>query len=64
MALAAMRWLLPNYELCIDSPRRRRFGWFFLTAVGPLFWDQYDNAQRVDETGFGVRLRSYAWTED
>ena len=22
----------------------------------PVFWDQYDNAQRVDETGFGVRL--------
>jgi MGT family glycosyltransferase len=27
----------------------------------PLFWDQYDNAQRVDETGFGVRLRTYAF---
>ena len=22
----------------------------------PLFWDQYDNAQRLDELGFGVRL--------
>ena len=27
----------------------------------PLFWDQYDNAQRVDETGFGVRLQTYAF---
>jgi MGT family glycosyltransferase len=29
----------------------------------PLFWDQYDNAQRVDETGFGVRLRTYEFTD-
>jgi MGT family glycosyltransferase len=25
----------------------------------PLFWDQYDNAQRVHETGFGVRVDTY-----
>ncbi|MCX6424580.1 MAG: glycosyltransferase [Actinobacteria bacterium] len=29
----------------------------------PLFWDQYDNAQRMDELGFGVRLSTYAFTE-
>lgn len=29
--------------------------------VLPLFWDQYDNAQRVDETGFGVRLGTYSF---
>jgi MGT family glycosyltransferase len=28
-------------------------------VVLPLFWDQVDNAQRVDETGFGVRLPAY-----
>ncbi len=28
----------------------------------PLFWDQYDNAQRVDELGFGVRLDPYRCT--
>ena len=28
--------------------------------VLPLFWDQYDNAQRVHETGFGRRLPTYA----
>ena len=30
----------------------------------PLFWDQYDNAQRIDELGFGVRLPTYAFTDD
>ncbi|HTG47785.1 MAG TPA: glycosyltransferase [Actinomycetota bacterium] len=25
----------------------------------PLFWDQYDNAQRMDELGFGIRLATY-----
>jgi len=29
----------------------------------PLFWDQYDNAQRIDETGFGVRLPTYEFQE-
>jgi UDP:flavonoid glycosyltransferase YjiC (YdhE family) len=28
-------------------------------VVLPLFWDQVDNAQRVDETGYGVRLPAY-----
>ena len=31
--------------------------------VLPLFWDQYDNAQRVDETGFGIRLPTYAFDD-
>jgi MGT family glycosyltransferase len=32
-------------------------------VVLPLFWDQYDNAQRVHETGFGVRLDTYRFTD-
>jgi MGT family glycosyltransferase len=27
--------------------------------VLPIFWDQHDNAQRVDETGYGVRVPTY-----
>ena len=30
----------------------------------PLFWDQYDNAQRVHETGFGIRLATYSFADD
>ncbi|ROR46525.1 glycosyltransferase [Kitasatospora cineracea] len=30
----------------------------------PLFWDQYDNAQRIDELGLGVRLDTYRFTDD
>jgi UDP:flavonoid glycosyltransferase YjiC (YdhE family) len=32
-------------------------------VVLPLFWDQVDNAQRIDETGFGVRLATYDFEE-
>jgi MGT family glycosyltransferase len=31
--------------------------------VLPLFWDQYDNAQRVAECGFGVRLATYEFED-
>lgn len=30
----------------------------------PLFWDQYDNAQRMHELGFGVRLATYEFTPE
>ncbi|MBA3691150.1 MAG: glycosyl transferase [Actinobacteria bacterium] len=30
----------------------------------PLFWDQYDNAQRLAEMGFGERLPTYGWTRE
>jgi MGT family glycosyltransferase len=32
--------------------------------VLPLFWDQYENAQRVDELGFGIRLDTYGFADD
>ncbi|MET8051396.1 glycosyltransferase [Streptosporangium sp. NPDC005286] len=30
----------------------------------PLFWDQYDNAQRVHELGYGVRLSTYTFSDE
>jgi UDP:flavonoid glycosyltransferase YjiC (YdhE family) len=32
-------------------------------VVLPIFWDQHDNAQRIDETGFGVRLPTYSFRD-
>ncbi len=32
--------------------------------VLPIFWDQHDNAQRVHETGYGIRLPTYALERD
>ncbi len=32
-------------------------------VVLPLFWDQVDNAQRVDEMGFGRRLSTYGFAD-
>jgi UDP:flavonoid glycosyltransferase YjiC (YdhE family) len=34
------------------------------TVVLPIFWDQHDNGQRVGETGYGVRLDTYSFTDD
>jgi UDP:flavonoid glycosyltransferase YjiC (YdhE family) len=33
-------------------------------VVLPLFWDQYDNAQRLDELGLGKRLDTYRFTDE
>ena len=32
-------------------------------VVLPIFWDQHDNAQRIDETGFGIRLPTYTFED-
>ncbi len=33
-------------------------------VVLPIFWDQHDNAQRVHEQGYGVRLPTYTFDDD
>ena len=30
----------------------------------PLFWDQYENAQRMHELGFGIRLATYEFADE
>jgi UDP:flavonoid glycosyltransferase YjiC (YdhE family) len=32
-------------------------------VVLPLFWDQHDNAQRLDELGLGVRLETFEFED-
>ena len=30
-----------------------------MLVVLPVFWDQYDDAQRIHETAFGIRLDTF-----
>jgi MGT family glycosyltransferase len=60
--------ILPQCDLLITHGGNNTIceGFHFgLPMVGlPLFWDQYDNAQRLAETGFGARLPTYDWTAE
>jgi MGT family glycosyltransferase len=59
--------ILPHVDLVITHGGNNTFSESFRfgkpLVVLPLFWDQYDNAQRADETGFGVRLSTYGFED-
>jgi UDP:flavonoid glycosyltransferase YjiC (YdhE family) len=59
--------ILPQCDLLIthggNNTISEAFSFGLPTIVLPLFWDQYDNAQRAEDERFGIRLRTYEFED-
>ncbi len=59
--------ILPHVDLVIThggNNTTTECMWFGKPMIVlPIFWDQHDNAQRVQETGHGVRLPTYSFDD-
>ncbi len=58
---ASSRSSTSSSPVAASTPPRRRCTSAPMIVL-PLFWDQYDNAQRRHELGFGIRLAAYEFT--
>jgi len=60
--------ILPHVDLVVthagNNTTTECFHYGLPMIALPLFWDQYDNAQRVHETGHGLRLPTYSFTDE
>src|SRR4029077_6169304 len=60
--------ILPNVDLVIthggNNTTTRGLYCGKRMIVLPIFWDQHDNAQRVHETSYGIRLPTYSFAEE
>ena len=60
--------VIPQVDLVIHHGGNNSFNealYFGKPAiVMPFVWDGHDNAQRVEDTGFGARLPRYDWTDE
>lgn len=62
------RKLLPHVDLVIhhggNNTLTEAFALGKVALVLPTFWDQFDNAQRIHETKYGLRLDPYTCTQN